>query len=135
MAKTKPIGVRFREDILESLKNDKLADTPQGALVFLETFYLDHKDKIIAFNALRLSSAANSKADTKASKEQDKPVNELKMNENPTLEASLINNRIQELEKEIKSPPKNPQIGLKVWLRIRENEISSLKQKLKSATE
>lgn len=42
MAKTNPIGVRFREDILEKLKKDHGIDTPQKALIFLEQFYVTH---------------------------------------------------------------------------------------------
>lgn len=42
MAKTNPIGVRFREDILESLKTKFNVHTPQKALVFLERFYVTH---------------------------------------------------------------------------------------------
>lgn len=45
MAKTNPIGVRFRQDVLDSLKKDNLADSPQKALVHLERFYVTWKDK------------------------------------------------------------------------------------------
>lgn len=40
--KTDPIGVRFRKDVLESLKAKNWADSPQKALVFLERFYCQH---------------------------------------------------------------------------------------------
>lgn len=40
--KTEPIGVRFRKDVLESLKGKKWADSPQKALVFLERFYCQY---------------------------------------------------------------------------------------------
>lgn len=36
--------------------------------------------------------------------------------------------RIKELEAELKSPPKNPMIGLKNWVAVRENEIKELKR-------
>lgn len=42
MKKTNPIGVRFRQDVLEKLKVDHKVDTPQKALVFLEQFYVSH---------------------------------------------------------------------------------------------
>lgn len=42
MPKTNPIGVRFREDILEKLKTDHGIDSPQKGLVFLERFYVEH---------------------------------------------------------------------------------------------
>lgn len=38
--------------------------------------------------------------------------------------------RISELEKELKSPPKNPQIGIKNWIKVRQNEISDLQKQL-----
>lgn len=36
--------------------------------------------------------------------------------------------RIAELEKELKSPPKSPLIGLKAWIVVRQKEIDSLKK-------
>lgn len=38
-----------------------------------------------------------------------------------------VEKRIAELEKELKSPPKNPLIGLKSWKQIRETELNQLK--------
>jgi hypothetical protein len=42
MAKTNPIGVRFRPEVLEKLKKEHGIDSPQAALVFLERFYCQH---------------------------------------------------------------------------------------------
>jgi hypothetical protein len=42
MAKTNPIGVRFRDDVLAKLKTDHKVESPQKALVFLEQFYVTH---------------------------------------------------------------------------------------------
>lgn len=42
MAKTNPIGVRFRQDILEKLKVDHSIEGAQKALIFLEQFYVAH---------------------------------------------------------------------------------------------
>lgn len=42
MSKTKPIGVRFREDVLGMLNEKFKIETPQRALVFLERFYFQH---------------------------------------------------------------------------------------------
>lgn len=39
--------------------------------------------------------------------------------------------RISELRNELKNPPKNPQIGLRKWIAIREYEIKKLEQNLK----
>jgi len=35
--------------------------------------------------------------------------------------------RIAELEKELGNPPKNPAVGLKVWKKVREDELKRLK--------
>jgi len=35
--------------------------------------------------------------------------------------------RIAELEKELKNPPKNPAVGIKVWKKVREDELRRLK--------
>ena len=46
MAKTKPIGVRFDEDVLSELKEQGKADSPQKALNYLTDFYRQNgKDK------------------------------------------------------------------------------------------
>lgn len=37
--------------------------------------------------------------------------------------------RIEELQKELKTPPKSVSIGISVWKRVRENEIKELRQK------
>lgn len=41
MAKTKPIGVRFDESLLEALKNSSIADSPQKALNLYERSYVE----------------------------------------------------------------------------------------------
>lgn len=46
MAKTKPIGVRFDEEILAEFKKSKIADTAQGVLNFLIGFYKGAKQKV-----------------------------------------------------------------------------------------
>lgn len=48
MAKTNPIGVRFRQDILEKLKKDYKIDSPQKALVFLENYWNMENQKSFA---------------------------------------------------------------------------------------
>lgn len=42
MNKTNPIGVRFRQDLLDKLKSEHGIDSPQKALVFYERFYAQH---------------------------------------------------------------------------------------------
>ena len=53
MAKTNPIGVRFRTDILEDLKTKFKIDSPQKALVFMERFYVQYSGKISILDVLR----------------------------------------------------------------------------------
>ena len=43
MAKTKPIGVRFDEDLLSVLKEDEKCETAQQSINFLSNFYRDNK--------------------------------------------------------------------------------------------
>ena len=53
MAKTNPIGVRFRTEILDFIKENIGADTPQQALVFMENFYRQHHEKVSILDSLR----------------------------------------------------------------------------------
>lgn len=46
MAKTKQIGVRFDQEMLDMMKEDNIADSPQKALNFLTEFYREHREKI-----------------------------------------------------------------------------------------
>lgn len=45
MAKTKQVGVRFDQDMLDVLKEEGIASSPQKALNFLTLFYLEHRNK------------------------------------------------------------------------------------------
>ena len=47
MAKTKPIGVRFDEDLLSDLKEKGLATSPQKALNLYEKTFSDKNEKSI----------------------------------------------------------------------------------------
>lgn len=49
MAKTKPIGVRFDENVLEVLKEDEKCETPQQCLIFLCNFYIHNRHGQIDF--------------------------------------------------------------------------------------
>jgi hypothetical protein len=53
MAKTDPIGVRFRREILDFIKEKVGADTPQQALVFMENFYRQHWERASILDVLR----------------------------------------------------------------------------------
>lgn len=45
-------------------------------------------------------------------------------------EKQEIEERIAEIEKELKNPPKNPLIGLSNWIKVRQMEIDKLKKQL-----
>ena len=48
----------------------------------------------------------------------------------PSEENKIKLNRIADLEKELKNPPKNPSIGLKTWTKVRQDEINKLKNEI-----
>ena len=125
MAKTNPIGVRFDETILEKLQPMGYT-TPQKVLSFLEQFWATNVQKIIEVNNIpknkeRILKERNNEQNGKVIPLQPKPIKN-----NYTDEETK--KRIAELEAELKSPPKNPIIGLKAWVRVRENELKKLKQ-------
>lgn len=52
MAKSKPIGVRFDQNMLDVFKEDGIADSPQKALNFLHAFYLKNRNDKTDFTEL-----------------------------------------------------------------------------------
>jgi len=54
-----------------------------------------------------------------------------KANNSPVFDELKIKSRIKELEQELKSPPKNPIIGIRMWTEVRQKELESLKDQLK----
>ena len=74
------------------------------------------------------------KSDGTVMKDVTKPTTDLKPQEQPRTNYSanaLIDAQIAELEKELKSPPKNPLIGERAWIKIREQKIQELRNQLK----
>lgn len=141
MNKTNPIGVRFRADLLEKLKTDHGVDSPQKALVFYEKFYAQHHSLTKDVAApLRASSpkgekkpippAPKNKADMFGAEYHEVPKKPSSTTLPATIDKKWATGRIKELEDELKSPPKNPLIGLTMWKRVREQEISNLKKQL-----
>lgn len=73
MAKTKPIGVRFDEDLLKSLKELGIA-TPQKALIFLENFYMETKNEPISAKSTETPQKSSQKSNvSKQGKVADAP--------------------------------------------------------------
>jgi hypothetical protein len=63
-------------------------------------------------------------------------VNEDEMKEKPITEVpekwqiEFWENRVVQLEKELKNPEKNPQIGQRKWISVRQEQLKELKRKL-----
>ncbi len=49
----------------------------------------------------------------------------------PKKDTLEIEQRIKEIQDQLKSPPKNPIIGLRTWIRVRQEEIQKLEKELK----
>jgi hypothetical protein len=64
-------------------------------------------------------------------KPQEQPKSNFVVNIAPVENKAEILAQIAELEKELKSPPKNPIVGLTIWKRVREEQLQSLKNQLK----
>lgn len=125
MAKTKPIGVRFREDILDSLKTKFSVGSPQKALVFLESFYVQHHK--LAENIIDvLKKEKNNVPGIDKTLDVGVTVNEVLSDS----EKTAIKERISVLESELKNPPKTAIIGIRQWTNIRETELTKLKKQL-----
>ena len=60
---------------------------------------------------------------SKAPEDQKKPLR----SKNEPAGGAETKARIAELEKELKNPPKNPAVGLKMWKKVREDELKRLK--------
>jgi hypothetical protein len=133
MAKTKPIGVRFDEELLNTVKGASLATSPQKALNLYEKSYVE---------LVEMKVAENNKPENKKRIEEERNGNQT---QNKTVPAppvekhsdtlhedkkAEIQAKIDAVRKELKSPPANPKIGLKMWKQIREDEIKVLTAQL-----
>lgn len=59
MAKTKPIGVRFDEEILETIKREQNLKSPQSVLSFLEKMYENKSSGLLKRTISPLAEAAS----------------------------------------------------------------------------
>lgn len=129
MAKTNPIGVRFNDYVLERFKKMEI-NSPQKALNFMEALFMrttDDLGKIVSEGLVNKQKAAQDSlaASKTVENKKDKETN---AEEKDGVETAKNAARIAELEKELKSPPKSPLIGLKAWIVVRQKEIDSLKK-------
>jgi endogenous inhibitor of DNA gyrase (YacG/DUF329 family) len=49
---------------------------------------------------------------------------------NQNFDKATAERRVKEIEAELKSPPKSPQIGIRAWTMIRQTELNNLKKQL-----
>jgi predicted GIY-YIG superfamily endonuclease len=115
-SKTNPIGVRFRREMLDFIKEKVGADTPQQALVFLENFYRQHWEKVSILDALRDNPPTEpEKSDIQKQWEAIKPVlDELK----------------EALAETIPPSRSQSEMGRKSWQKDKENKIAYICKKL-----
>lgn len=151
MNKTNPIGVRFRADLLEKLKNEHGIESPQKALVFYERFFVtwSHLGKDIKFplrspapisadQAAALHNAENKGQSTKAYNIPKKKAEELlKPIANSGFEAAIseaaqkqIREDIARIKAERCPPERDTPIGRKSWQIDQQKRIKELQDKL-----
>ena len=125
MAKTNPVGVRFREDVLEKLKADHGIDAPQKALIFLEAFYLEHSlsKKEISQIEKKRNTRANIPTRNVLTEDEAIPINDA--------ERQAIHNQIAAIEAEKIPAERNTALGRRAWVIERNQRIAELKNKLK----
>lgn len=118
MAKTNPIGVRFRTDVLEKLNTDHKIDTPQKALVFLEQFYINHyKLATDPKEILRSQQRQN------ALQAQPRPVK-------PDLSRDAILKQIEAIQAEQIPKERDTPLGRPSWRLDQQKRINELKKQL-----
>lgn len=120
MAKTKQIGVRFDEELWE--KFDKMGiTTAQKKLNFLESWYLNNLEKVIAFNNLPQNKSA---------------IEEIRNGEIKSKVSKIIDatkeQRVKQLEHEINNPPSkfSSALAMKVYFHDRKKELNEINKQL-----
>lgn len=137
MAKTKPIGVRFRPEVLEKLEREHGITSPQAALVFLERFYCQHWELTKAVTApLRKEPKTQIKDLTKPTNEI-KPVEQPKTNysintgaEKSEIDRAAIMAQIKAIEDEKIPKERDTLLGRGSWRIDQQKRINELKKQL-----
>lgn len=83
MAKTKPIGVRFDEELLNSLKDADIISSPQKALNLYEETYLRSVTEKVAENNKPENKAERNGVGGNAKKEHKQPLMPSEMTDKP----------------------------------------------------
>lgn len=123
MAKTKPIGVRFDQELLDAVKEKGYADSPQKALNLYEIWY-----KRMASGAVDIPKKKELPPQVAA---LSKPIVEI----HTAVPTEQLEQRIKQIESELRSPPKSAAVGMKMWFAVREVELKELKKELLSRTQ
>lgn len=124
MAKTKPIGVRFDLELLETFKTMGL-DTPQKVLSFLEADYKAREGKRIEVGKALVDMAKGRLTKVQITNFNTEPPK-------TDYEINTLKARLEVVTKEYMNPPPHPLIGMKKYLAVREMEIQEINQKLNS---
>ena len=137
MAKTQPTGVRFNKDLLESLFESGIARSAQKALNLYEKAYLESVAAKVKEN-----NKPENKAKIEAGRNGDKTnfqypqeltgsfTDDLQETIQVSFLSAEVSAQIANIEKELKNPPKNPAVGLKVWIKVRQDKIKQLQKQL-----
>jgi len=134
MKTKKPISLRFNENDLKLAKNKSGMKTAQQLIDFLLSEYVqEFKQKPPTFKAGKVSPFEPEALTHKevSIKKDATPIKPSVSKSVEPIDKKWAVGRIKELEDQLKSPPKNPIVGLSVWKRVRETEIDKLKEQLK----
>lgn len=115
MAKTKPIGVRFDEEILELIKKEQKLATPQKVLNFLMSDYCKPK------------SMTSENTDTNTSKEKSDKQSPKNMDEFK----KTVQTEMQKIKDEKIPKDRDTILGRKYWNIEQQKRIKELEDKLK----
>lgn len=133
MAKTNPIGVRFRQDVLDLLNTNHKIDSPQKALVFMERFYVQHHKLAQDITQVLRTEVKDLTKTTSVLKPQEQPKCNFSINtipeqkEAPSAAQALIDAiKSEKIPKERDTP-----MGRKAWALEQQKRIQDIKNQLK----
>lgn len=108
--------------------SEKAFDAPPNYKIIVDEF-----GQWDSSNPFKSAETAQKSHEIKNDQQQAKVVdmqNSAEKNELSDHERKSMEERIKQLEIELKNPPPNPQIGKKAWIKLRENEINKLQSLL-----
>ena len=123
MAKTKPIGVRFDEELLDKLKEADIAKTPQKALNIYEKSYVE----LLGLKIDENNKPENKKRIIKERKERPTPIENKSNDTGNDMTKELANKIIA-----IQTQPKPSFIDIKNFKAYKEKQIEELNKQYKN---